>query len=183
MSRKRPATDDYVGRHRIKKSASGQHKKDPLPPPDIPERPPITDLLSSEVEGSWSRYYDPSKLRGIDPNLISPVPEIHHEEQPTMSMPPWMKPKKKIRPRYITAAGVTIILAVPAFWFAANFESWTGKVSDATVIGSSNVSPSPRPDEAQIMMYHVNGTPERPVCVVVQSNKSLNAMVIYDSHC
>src|SRR5207344_2200449 len=137
MPRNRPA-QDYTGRHRIKVAASGQHKQDKLPPPDIPYRPPRTALLSAEETGNWSRWYDPSDLRGIDPDLVSPVPR--EKSRPTGELPPWLEPKRKIRPRYLIAAVATGLVAVPALLMAGWIANETSNANAATNI-SSQLSP------------------------------------------
>lgn len=129
MSRKRPAPDDYTGRHRIKTSASGGHRKDPLPPPDPPFRPPRTSLLSDEPTGGWSQWYEPSKLHGIDPDIIAPV----YEDRPTRKLP--LEPKRKIRPQYIVASVATALVAVPALLMA-------GYIANTQSTSSSQLSTS-----------------------------------------
>lgn len=183
MFRKRRAPD-YTGRHRIKAKNSGGHRQDRLPPPDEPDgqdKPPRTDLLSDEPEGSWSRWYDPSKLRGIDPDLISSVPPEFHHEPPTQALPPWMEPKRKIQPRYITAAIVTALLAVPTLIMAgyiANENSTDSMTTNATISATANLSgattsasrirPSPSSTVRVPIVLLVNG--ERyPICITLKS--------------
>lgn len=164
MSRKRPAPD-YEGRHRrVKITASGQHKQDPLPPPDPPYRPPRTDLVSTEQGGTWTRWYDPSKLHGIDPDIVSPLPEV--QSRPTAALPPWMEPKRKIRPKYIVASVATALLAVPALYMAG----W---------ISHENASASTQPDSSQLapnqaripITLVVNGQ-RRHVCITLADSGS-----------
>jgi len=113
---------EYIGRHSHRYfRAGGQHRKDKLPPPDTPPPPrresylppPVRTapgLISSERE-VWSEWYDPSKLRGIDPDLIAPA----RTEELTRPIPGRMpEPAKRVNTKNITALTVTFIVAVPA---------------------------------------------------------------------
>jgi hypothetical protein len=161
MSRQRQG--DYHGRHRIKATASGGHRQDPLPPPDISYRapPPRTDLLSSATEGDWSRWYDPSALRGIDPDIVSPVARA--QSRPTQELPPWMQPKRKIQPRYITAAVATAILAVPALLMA-------GWVANETSNASTTVQTQLAPGTAHIPIVLVVNGKRQQVCITLANS-------------
>lgn len=168
MSRKRPAPD-YEGRHRrVKITASGQHRQDPLPPPDPPYRPPRSSLVSAEPEGAWSRWYDPSRLhtaadiRGIDPDIVAPLSEV--QSRPTQALPPWMEPKRKIRPQYIFASAVTALLAVPALMMAG----W---------IAHENASASTQPVSRQL----APGQARIPIVLVVNGQKRQVCITLADS--
>lgn len=155
-----------MGRHRVKIKASGQHKQDPLPPPDIPYRPPRTGLVSSEPEGRWSQWHDPSQLRGIDPDLVSPLQEIHHDEPPTAAIPPWMQPARKIRPQYIAASVATALVAVPALLMAG----WIAHESQAADAATRSISSQLSQGTVHMpLVLVVNGHPQ-PVCITLSDS-------------
>ena len=158
MSRQRQG-HDYTGRHRIKVAASGQHKQDKLPPPDPPYRPPRTALLSAEQTGNWSRWYSPSELRGMDPDIVSPVPRA--PEPATQELPPWMQPKQKMKPRYVTAAIATALLAVPALLMA-------GWIANENSTASTSSQLSPGTTHIPIMLV-VNGQ-KKSVCITLANS-------------
>ena len=171
MFRKRQAPNDYTGRHRIKVTASGGHRRDPLPPP-APGMLGAPVLLSDEPEAR-SRWHDPSKLRGIDPDLISPVPEIHHEEErPTEKLPPWMEPKRKMQPRYVTAAVATTLIAVPALVMAG----WIANENNTSGSTVKNVSSQLAPGTVHMpIVLVVNGQSHKVCITLVNSGPSWTA--------
>lgn len=157
MSRKRPAPD-YTGRHRIKVAASGQHRQDPLPPPDPPYRPPRSSLLSSEWH-SPSTLHTADDIRGMNPDVVSPVPT-------TQPLPSWMEPKRKIQPRYIVASVVTALLAVPSLMMAG----WIARenASASTQPASSQLAPN----QARIPIVLVVDGQRRHVCITLTDSGS-----------
>lgn len=139
---------DYTGRHRIAASQHS-HRRDPLPPPDML---PAPDPISSE-------WYDPSRLRGIDPDLIAPVLEV--QEKPKPDLPPWMQPRQKVKARYITAAVATALVAVPALMMS-------GWIANSDSTGTQNSRQAPNTVHMPITLV-VNGQP-RSVCITMSGS-------------
>lgn len=162
MSRQRPDHEIYHGRHR----------KDRLPPPDPPPpriprmmpAPVAPELVTDERAGNWSEWYDPSRLRGIDPDLISPV-DKPEEEIPIQPRPKWAEPKRKMQPRTITALTTTFIVAVPALLCAG----WVMRDSaDANTIQYSQLAPNTAHIPVSIA---VRGKPVR-ICMALSNTGS-----------
>ena len=129
-----------------------------MPAPAAPE------LISEKPTGRWSEWYDPSRLHGIDPDLISPV-DKPEEEVPIQPRPAWAEQKRRMNPRTVTALTFTAIVAVPALLCAG----WVMRDNaDTNSIQYSQLAP----DTAHIpISLNVRGKPVR-VCMALSNTGS-----------
>jgi hypothetical protein len=97
----------------------------------------------------------------MDPEVVAPLPEVHHEK-PTTALPSWMEPKRKIRPQYIAASVVTALLAVPALYMAG----WIAHENASAQPVSSQLAP---------------GTVHMPIVLVVNGQRRQVCITLADS--
>lgn len=116
-----------------------------------------SDLISDS--GPW---YNPRGRDPLSPGLDGgpgPLPHTapggrHRKTEPEPIPEP--EPARKIKARYITAATLTALLAVPAFWMAGSIAAHTG-TEDRPAVRLSQTAYVP-------MMIDQNGM-KTPICV------------------
>jgi hypothetical protein len=141
-----------------------------MPAPVAPE------LVTDERAGRWSEWYDPSRLHGIDPDLISPV-DKPEEEIPIQPRPAWVnQPRRRVDARTITALTFTAIIAVPALLCAG----WVMRDSaDANTIQYSQLAPNVATVPVSL---NVRGKPVR-ICMALSNTGSAWKAWQSSAHC
>jgi len=126
-----------------------------------------SDLISEN--GPW---YDPRGRDTLSPSILSRPAPGHPPGRHRRSGVPEVidipQPARKIRPKYIVAATLTALLAVPAFWMADYI---------ATHDGPGTVPEVTRTAYLPMTLYG-NGR-QKPICVfITQSGKAWKAWAV-----